>query len=90
MIRVTVTLALLVAVLVTAAVAAPAADASARKRICARSATLRDTPRGFAIARLARGQKVVVLRRSAARGWSNVRTASGLPGWVLSRSLCGR
>ncbi len=68
--------------------AAPAAAATTR--VCARTATLRDTPRGFVIARLYRGQRVVVVRRSAARGWLNVRPATGLPGWILARSLCRR
>ena len=71
-------------------VALPAA-ASARtetRKVCVRAATLRDTPRGFAIARLYRNEKVEVVRRSAMRGWVPVRTRSGLPGWILSRSLC--
>ena len=67
----------------------PAAPAdAASRRICTKTATLRDTPRGFVIARLYRGQRVVVVRRSAARGWLNVRPPTGLPGWILARSLC--
>jgi len=85
----------LVAALCLAAVSAvlvlPAAPAEARtKRVCAKTATLRDTPRGFVIARLYRGQRVVVVRRSATRGWLNVRPRGGLPGWILARSLCRR
>ena len=67
--------------------AAPAAEA-AERRVCARVATVRDTPRGFAIARLYRGQRIVVVRASATRGWTPIRTRNGLPGWILSRSLC--
>lgn len=79
--------AAMLAVLAATAVSAPPAEA-ASKRVCARTASVRDTPRGFVIARLRRGQRVVVVRRSAARGWTHVRTPSGLPGWVLNTSLC--
>jgi hypothetical protein len=75
---------------VLAALAVPAA-AIARgqeRKVCVRTATLRDTPRGFAIARLYRNDRVTVVRRSATRGWVPVRTSSGLPGWILRRSLC--
>ena len=80
---------LVIVALILALVAPAIADGATRKRVCSRSATLRDTPRGFTIAQLKRGQRVVIVRRSAERGWSNVRTASGLPGWMLTRSLCG-
>jgi hypothetical protein len=74
---------------VTAVLVLPAAPAdAASRRVCTKTATLRDTPRGFAIARLYRGQRVVVVRRSATRGWLNVRPTGGLPGWILARSLC--
>ena len=66
-------------------------DASARsdtRKVCSRSASVRDTPRGFVIARLYRNHKVRVLGRSSTRGWSRIETTSGLPGWILSRSLC--
>lgn len=66
---------------------APAAEA-AERRVCARTATVYDTPRGFAIARLYRRQRVRVLGRSSTRGWSRIETRSGLPGWILSKSLC--
>jgi uncharacterized protein YgiM (DUF1202 family) len=82
------TLALLVAVLVAASLA-PAAQAQSRsKKVCSRTATVRDTPRGFVIARLSRGQKVVVAARSGTKGWIPVRTSGGVPGWILTRSLC--
>lgn len=85
MIRMLVAL-ILVSGIVLAAV--PAAAHAKERRVCARAATVRDTPRGFAIARLYRGDRVTVVRRSATRGWVPVRTRAGLPGWILRRSLC--
>ena len=84
---------MLVVALLTVSVLAVAlpASASARtetRKVCVRAATLRDTPRGFAIARLFRNERVEVVRRSATRGWVPVRTRRGLPGWILVRSLC--
>jgi hypothetical protein len=73
-------------VLVTLTV--PSAASAQTRRICTKSATLRDSPRGFAIARLYRRQRVHVVRRSAEKGWTPVRTTNGLPGWILTRSLC--
>lgn len=70
------------------AVCLPAAADAATRRICTKSATVRDTPRGFAIARLYRRQKVTVVRASGAKGWTPIRTTNGLPGWILTRSLC--
>lgn len=78
---------LTVSVLVIALPAVASARTETRK-ICVRAATLRDTPRGFAIGRLYRNDRVQVVRRSGTRGWVPVRTSSGLPGWILSRSLC--
>lgn len=85
----------LTALLLTAAIvliAGAAADAQAAEarfqKVCTKTATVRDTPRGFAIARLRRGQKVTVARASATKGWSAIRTSTGLPGWMLTRSLC--
>jgi hypothetical protein len=66
----------------------PASARTETRTVCVRAATLRDTPRGFAIGRLYRNEKVEVVRRSATRGWVPVRTRSGLPGWILARSLC--
>ena len=84
---------MLLVIVVTAAVVVAAAPVAAAARettrkVCVRSATVRDTPRGFAIARLYRGERVAVVRRSATRGWAPIRTRSGLPGWILTRSLC--
>jgi hypothetical protein len=85
-----VTRMLVVLILMTGAVlaAVPVAAQAQERRVCARAATLRDTPRGFAIGRLYRGDRVTVVRRSATRGWVPVRTRAGLPGWILRRSLC--
>ena len=66
---------------------ATTADATTR-RVCAKSAIVRDTPRGFAIARVYRGQRVRVVRASGAPGWTPIRTSLGLPGWILSSRLC--
>ena len=79
----------MVVVFLALLVLVPPSAAHARTlRVCSTSATLRDTPRGFVVARLFRRDTVTVLRRSAERGWTNVRTRSGLPGWMLTRSLC--
>ena len=83
------TVALLtLSLLVVALPAVSFAAGTETRKVCVRAATLRDTPRGFAIGRLFRNEKVEVVRRSAVRGWVPVRTRSGLPGWILSRSLC--
>ncbi len=87
MIRVLAALTLITGILLAAVPAAAHARAQERE-VCARAATVRDTPHGFAIARLYRGDRVSVVRRSATRGWVPVRTRSGLPGWILRRSLC--
>jgi hypothetical protein len=67
---------------------APAAHASSTRRLCARSALLRDSPEGFVIGRLYRPQRLRYLRRGANRRWALVRTRSGLVGWLPQRSLC--
>lgn len=85
--RVAVVTFLIVSLAVLSVPASAAARTETRK-VCVRAATLRDTPRGFAIARLFRNERVEVVRRSATRGWVPVRTRRGLPGWILTRSLC--
>lgn len=87
MIRVLVLALICLSVLLAAAPASAVARAETRK-VCVRAATVRDTPRGFAIARLFRNDRVTVVRRSATRGWVPIRTSGGLPGWILKRSLC--
>ena len=79
--------AMLLALLVLSLPPAPA-EAATRMRVCKSTATLRDSPKGFVIARLQRGDRVAIVRRSAKKGWSTVSTSGGLSGWILSRSLC--
>jgi len=79
---------LVVVAVLLLSVSLPAAADAATRRVCAKSAIVRDTPRGFAIARLYRRQKVIVVRASATRGWTPIRTSGGLPGWILTESLC--
>jgi hypothetical protein len=79
--------------IVLAALAVPAAPASAAARatVCGtRTAVVVESPGGFAIGYLYRGDRVRVLRRSADRRWTRVDTASELRGWIRSRSLCTR
>jgi hypothetical protein len=75
---------LLIVVLLT--LAAPAVAST--RRLCARSAALRDSPEGFVIARLYRPQRLRYVRRSANRRWALVRTRAGVAGWIRYRSLC--
>ena len=70
------------------ATAAPAAQAASTRRLCAPSATLRDSPEGFVIGRLYRPQRLRYVRRSANRRWALVETRSRVTGWVLAGSLC--
>jgi len=69
------------------AIAVPA-HAESSRRLCARSATLRDSPEGFVIGRLYRPQRLRYVRRSANRRWALVRTRTGLAGWIPYGSLC--
>ena len=73
-------------VLVTLTLAVPAAAST--RRLCARSAALRDSPEGFVIARLYKPQRLRYVRRSANRRWALVRTRAGVAGWIPYRSLC--
>ena len=77
---------LLIMVLVTLALAVPAAAST--RRLCSRSAALRDSPEGFVIGRLYRPQRLRYVRRSANRRWALVRTRAGVAGWIPYRSLC--
>ena len=67
---------------------APVAQAASTRRLCAHSATLRDSPKGFVIAHLYRPQRLGYVRRSANRRWALVRTRTGLAGWIRYRKLC--
>jgi len=78
--------AVLLMVLVTLTLAVPAAAST--RRLCARSAALRDSPEGFVIGRLYRPQRLRYVRRSANRRWALVRTRAGVAGWISYRSLC--
>ena len=78
--------AVLLMVLVTLTLAVPAAAST--RRLCARSAALRDSPEGFVIGRLYRPQRLRYVRRSANRRWALVRTRAGVAGWIPYRSLC--
>jgi hypothetical protein len=78
----------LVLLLLLLMASAPPAHASSSRRLCARSALLRDSPEGFVIGRLYRPQRLRYIRRSANRRWALVRTRAGLHGWIPYRSLC--
>jgi hypothetical protein len=67
---------------------APDAHAASTRRLCARTALLRDSPEGFVIGRLHRPMRLRYVRRSANRRWALVRTRAGLAGWLPYRSLC--
>jgi hypothetical protein len=77
---------LLIMVLATLIPAVPAAAST--RRLCARSAVLRDSPEGFVIGRLYKPQRLRYVRRSANRRWALVRTRAGVAGWIPYRSLC--
>ena len=64
------------------------AEAASTRRLCAKVATLRDSPEGFVIGRLYRPQRLRQQRRSANRRWALVATRAGVTGWILDRSLC--
>ena len=78
----------LVLLLLLLMASAPPARAASTRRLCARSAILRDSPEGFVIGRLYRPQRLRYIRRSANRRWALVRTRAGLAGWIRYRSLC--
>ena len=80
----------LVLLLLLLMASAPPAHAASTRRLCARSAILRDSPEGFVIGRLYRPQRLRYIRRSANRRWALVRTRSGVAGWITYRSLCRR
>jgi hypothetical protein len=65
-----------------------AAQAASTGRLCAERANLRDSPRGFIIGRLRRPQRLTIIRRNPDRRWTQVRTSTGLAGWMPSGSVC--
>ena len=74
--------------LTSIALDAPSAEAARKGRLCAERANLRDSPRGFIIGRLRCPHRLTIYRRSAARRWTQVRTQTGLAGWLPSGSVC--
>ena len=77
------------AVLAAFAVAAAPASAATSAKVCrARVAVVVESPGGFAVGYLYRGDRVRVLRRSADRRWARINTHNELRGWIRSRSLC--
>jgi hypothetical protein len=87
-------IAVLAAVTVLAAAwAVPAAAARSRARTtCAVRATLMSTPGGLVIGLLARGTRVIALRRTSNRYWTDVRAVPSVYGWIVgwihTRDLC--
>ena len=67
---------------------APASAATSAKVCGTRSAVVVDSPGGFAVGYLYRGDRVRVLRRSADRRWARINTRNELRGWIRSTSLC--
>ena len=85
--------ALAAAIAVTAIWAAPAGAAQSHVRMtCAARATLMSTPGGLVVGLLARGTRVIVVRRTASRYWADVRampsTYGWIVGWIHMRDLC--
>ena len=80
--------ALLLALALTATIATPAQAATTR-RLCAKTAVVRDSPDGFVIARLRRPQRLQVQRHTADRRWALVVvTREGVIGWLPAASMC--
>jgi len=76
-------------VLVALGAAAGPASAATSAKVCGtRVAVVVDTPGGFAVGYLYRGDHVRVLRRSADRRWARINTHNELRGWIRSTSLC--
>ncbi len=77
------------AVLAALAIPASPAAAATRAKVCgARSVVVVESPGGFAVGYLYRGDRVRVLRRSADRRWSRINTPTELRGWIRTASLC--
>ena len=71
------------------AVSAAPASAATRAKVCGtRVAVVVESPGGFAVGYLYRGDRVRVLRHSADRRWARINTGHELRGWIRSRSLC--
>ena len=86
--RVLVVLMIALTTLTPIALDPASAEAASKGRLCAERANLRDSPRGFIIGRLRRPHRLTIYRRSADRRWTQVRTRTGLAGWLPSGSVC--
>lgn len=73
---------------VSLSIAIPAQAAAPTARICRSGVTLRDSPQGFVIGYLRRGERVRRLP-SSDRRWARVDTAIRVRGWVPRAALCG-
>lgn len=82
-----VALAVLVAISMVTAMTVPA-QAAKSARICASRAAVLDSPGGFTVGYLFRGDRVRISRRSANRRWARVTTPTDLRGWISARALC--
>jgi len=70
-----------------ALVPAAPADASVR-RVCATAVSVRDSPGGFTVGYLFRGDRVRIRQHSANRRSSRVSTPTEIAGWIPTRALC--
>lgn len=72
--------------------AAAAAKKPVTRSLCVDKVTVRDSPRGFAVAHLARPQKLLVVSRektSSGATWALVRSkADDVSGWIPEGALC--
>ena len=82
-----VALAALLAITMLTAATAPAQAAHAA-RVCASRTPVLDSPGGFTVGYLFRGDRVRISRRSANRRWARVTTPTDLRGWISARALC--
>ena len=82
-----VALAALLAITMLTAATAPAQAAPAA-RVCASRTPVLDSPGGFTVGYLFRGDRVRISRRSANRRWARVTTPTDLRGWISARALC--
>jgi hypothetical protein len=64
------------------------ADAGRDVEVCARKATMYESPGGAAVAVVWRGDRVVVLRRGAGGSWWRVRARFGTRGWIRASAVC--
>jgi len=77
----------LVAAAVVAGVAPGAAEARVRKT-CAPRTKVMSTPGGLVVGFLARGTRVIVLKRTRNGYWTEVRAVQSTVGWIHARDLC--